>query len=149
MDQTREHLRLLTIFHYVLAGVVAVFSCIPLIHLGFGLFFLLMPEKVMGPAPTPNSLHETHLVGWIFTAVGGFIVVAGWTMALLIFLAGRNLAARRRHTFCFVIAALECLFAPLGTVLGVLTILVLLKPEARLLFGLPPLADSPPAPPAP
>ena len=32
MNQDEEHLRLLSIFHYVCAGLSAFFACIPLIH---------------------------------------------------------------------------------------------------------------------
>ena len=50
-------------------------------------------------------------------------------------LAGRRLAALRSHTFCLVVAGIECFFMPFGTILGVFTILTLLKPEAKRLFG--------------
>jgi len=39
--------------------------------------------------------------------------------------AGRFTARQKHDTFCFVMACVECLFMPLGTVLGVFTILVL------------------------
>jgi hypothetical protein len=32
-----EQLRLLSIFHYVVAGLSALFACIPIIHLALGL----------------------------------------------------------------------------------------------------------------
>ena len=34
-----------------------------------------------------------------------------------------------------VVAALECLAFPLGTVLGVFTLIVLVRPEVKQLFG--------------
>jgi hypothetical protein len=36
-----------------------------------------------------------------------------------------------------VIAAVECIFFPFGTVLGVLTIIVLMRPSIKSLFGVP------------
>ncbi len=50
-------------------------------------------------------------------------------------LAGRKLARRRSWTFCLVVASIECLFMPYGTVLGVFTIIVLLRPTVKELFA--------------
>ncbi len=141
MDQTCEHLRLLSIFHYVVAGIIGLFSLLPLIHVGIGLMFLLAPE-MMHDGKSPADEFGAKFVGTLFTVIGSVAILIGMSIAILIFVAGRKLAARRHHTFCLVIAAVECLFAPLGTVLGVFTILVLMKPEARELFGLPPIPPS-------
>ena len=40
-----EHLKLLSIFHYVVGGMAALFACLPILHLILGLFFILAPEK--------------------------------------------------------------------------------------------------------
>jgi hypothetical protein len=51
--------------------------------------------------------------------------------------AGRSLAARKRYTFCIIVAAISCTFFPLGTALGVFTILVLSRPSVKALFENP------------
>ena len=161
IDQTREHLRLLSIFHYVTGGIGYLFSLIPIIHLSLGLFFLFAPEDFFetgvhpmlptevstevspapdqAPVPTlnPNAIFPARLFGTIFTVVALVIIIAGFTLSTLIVVAGRRLAQHRSHTFCLIIGGIECLFMPFGTVLGVFTIITLLKPEARQLFGLP------------
>ena len=43
MNQDIEHLRLLSIFHYVVAGIGALVSCFPVFHLAFGLVMLFAP----------------------------------------------------------------------------------------------------------
>jgi len=58
----------------------------------------------------------------------------GWTLAVCMLIAGRNLAKRRHHTFCLVVAAISCIFMPFGTILGVLTIIVLMRPSVKGLF---------------
>ena len=55
-------------------------------------------------------------------------------------LAGRYLARRERYTFCLVVAGVECMFMPFGTVLGVFTIIVLSRPSVKDLFGALPAA---------
>lgn len=126
-----EHLRLLTVFHYVLAGLTALFGCFPIIHLTIGI--LALSGAFHGP---PGSSFPDRLFGLIFTIVGAFLILFFWTIAVFIFLAGRNLARRRRYTLCLVAAGIECLFMPLGTALGVFTIIVLLRPSVKLQFGL-------------
>lgn len=88
MNRDEEHLQLLAIFHYVVAGLGA-------------LFFL-----------------------------------AGVTMAICILIAGRSLALRKNYSFAMVIACIECLFIPFGTILGVFTIVVLSRESARELFSI-------------
>jgi hypothetical protein len=132
MNQDLEHLRLLAIFHYVLAGIVALVACVPMIHLAFGLVFLFAPEVFQDPSgggPPPL------LFGLLFTILPGVIILLGWTLALCLFLAGRFLARYRHHTFCLVVAGVGCLFMPLGTVLGVFTIIVLIRPSVEALFA--------------
>ncbi len=38
------------------------------------------------------------------------------------------------YTYCLVVAALECLFMPFGTILGVFTIVVLMRHPLKALF---------------
>lgn len=45
-----EHLRLLSIFHYVLAGITARIACIPFIHVANGAMLILNPDAMNGPA---------------------------------------------------------------------------------------------------
>lgn len=123
-----EHLRLLSIFHYVTAGICAFFSCFPFIHIALGLMFIITPETFDGPNPPPPFL------GWLFVIAGSLFVLAGWTLTILLIVAGRSLKGRKRRLFCLIVAGISCLFMPVGTVLGVFTIIVLCRPTVRALF---------------
>jgi hypothetical protein len=126
MTQDEEHLRLLSIFHHVVAGLAALFALFPVFHLIIGLFFIFAPDKFAGNGEPPPAF-----LGWIFAA---FVLAAG-----------RFLARRKHYKFCLVMAAVECLFMPFGTVLGVFTIIVLVREPVKLLFEVnPPLPSSPP-----
>jgi hypothetical protein len=139
MDKDIEHLRLLTIGHYIAAGITALFACFPLIHLSIGLIFLLNP-----PTGPEGEAFPSQMFGLLFALIGGALVLGGWTVAALIFAAGRSIKARKRHTFCIVVAAISCAFFPLGTVLGVLSILVLSRPAVKAMFQRQPVLDDPP-----
>jgi hypothetical protein len=126
MNQDSEHLKLLSIFHYVVGGMAALFACIPFIH-----FF-------MGLAMTAGWIEDTDpvlpAVGVFLMVFAGIVILVGWTFAVCLIVAGRKLAARKSYTFCLVMAALACMFMPFGTVLGVLTIIVLVRPSVKHLF---------------
>lgn len=127
MSNDGEHLQLLSIFHYILCGITALVACFPLIHLVIGLALLCMPPQAGQQSPPP-------FLGWLFVGVASVLILAGWTLALFMFLAGRAIARRERHFFCVVVAGCECLMMPLGTVLGVFTIIVLMRPSVKMLF---------------
>jgi len=128
MDQDLQHLRLLSIFHYVVAGIMGLFGCFPIIHLLVGILAVsgAMDENGEGP---PEAF------GWIFIGVAVCIMSFMWGIAIAILVAGRKLSARTGHLYCLVVAGLECMFMPIGTVLGVFTIIVLLRPTVQELFG--------------
>lgn len=120
---------MLRIFHYVCAGMAALFGCIPMIHLGLGLLMLLAPQT-FGPA----AQQPPRALGLMFVILGGAFILFGWTFAALLAWTGRNLGRRKHYTFCFVMACIACMFMPFGTVLGVFTIIVLLRPSVKSLF---------------
>jgi hypothetical protein len=121
-EQDIEQLRLLSIFHYVVAGITALFGSLPLVHVAVGVLFVLG-----GDAPPA-------FFGVIMIVFGMVIVLLAWALAAAMAACGRRLAQRRGHTFCTVVAAVECVLVPIGTVLGVFTILVLQRPAVRAAF---------------
>ncbi len=131
MNEDLNHLKLLSIFHYVVGGLTALFSCFPLIHVTIG---LLMISGKLGTADAPEP---PVLVGWIFAVMGGLFVLAGWALAFCMVVAGRKLAQRKSRVFCIVIAGIECMLMPFGTILGVFTLIVLTKASVQQLFEQP------------
>jgi len=130
MNDDLQHLKLLSIFHYVVAGMTALIGCFPLIHLAVGIAFL--SGRI---APQPHHPEEIAFMGWLFTGIAGSMIIVMWSLAVVAFCAGRCLQAHRRRTFCLVVAGLECMLMPFGTVLGVFTIIILLRPSVQQLFS--------------
>ncbi len=133
MNQDAEHLRLLSIFHYVVAGLVALFACFPVCHVVFGLVTAFSPNVLEHiPEAQPEGL---RIIGLFFAIVASVFILFGWAMAFCIFLAGRYLHQCRHYTFCLVMAGIMCMFIPFGTVLGVFTIIVLMRPSVKEMFA--------------
>ena len=62
------------------------------------------------------------------------VVIIGAIVTLVLFEVASSLQNRERRVFCLVVGWLMCSFFPLGTVLGVFTILQLTRPEAESAF---------------
>jgi Ca2+/Na+ antiporter len=105
-----EHLRLLSIFHYVKGGITALFACIPIIHVVLGLVFIFAPQLFGHGKDQPPAF-----LGWLFVILGSFLILLGWTITVLVLIAGRCIGRYKHYTF--VMACVELLSMPFGTVL--------------------------------
>ena len=132
MNRDEEHLQLLAIFHYVVAGLAALFSFFPLLYTTVGAIFIFAARH--GTAKPGEDLPPEFL-GWIFAALGSLLFLIGIAMAICILIGGRSLALRKRYSFALVMSCIECLFIPFGTILGVFTIVVLSRESVRGLFS--------------
>jgi hypothetical protein len=92
---------------------------------------VFLPEKLgeakNGPPPA--------LFGWFFMIFAGTWMVLAWSLAVCLVVAGRSLAQRKRYLFCLVTAGVTAAMCmPFGTVLGVFTIIVLVRPAVKAAF---------------
>jgi hypothetical protein len=128
VNRDEEHLRVLSILYYVWGGLSVVGAC-----------FMGAYAVIGGTVLTAVSQSEREpAAAWagavVFVVMGGlFLLLAA--LAWLTILTGRYLAQRRRYTFCLVMAIVTCLSVPLGTVLGIFTLIVLQRPSVKQLFG--------------
>jgi len=132
MSDDKEHLRLLAIFHYIVGGMVALASCVFIVYLVFGFITVLMGLLVTVAGSANNQ--TSPAAGIPFLVLGAIellipitLMLIGWISAFFIIQAGRCLHKVKSKNFCFVIACMECFVFPLGTALGVFTIIVLNK----------------------
>ena len=128
-EEDGRHLDLLADFHFVVAGIGGLCSLFPLVHVFLGI--AMIQGKFPGSQDPPE---EMRFVGWPLVVIGSLVILFGLSMAGCLVYAGTCLRRRRHHTFCLVMAALACLWVPLGTILGVFTLVVLLKEGVRAEF---------------
>jgi hypothetical protein len=80
-----------------------------------------------------KNSHPNLLAGFS-PLIGSLLFLLGIAIAICILIAGRSLAKHTRYWFAFVVACIECLFIPFGTILGVFTIIVLSRDSVKELF---------------
>jgi hypothetical protein len=124
-----EHIRLLAIFHFILGALAGLCGCLPIFHLAVGIAMVSgsLPQG-QGPPPPPG-------MGWVFIVFAAAGMLYAWALAIGLVSAGFMLQRRRGYLFCLVMAGIACLWMPMGTVLGVFTFIVLLRPSVKELFG--------------
>lgn len=141
MEQARDrdHLTILAIMHYVAAALFGLGALFPIIYLIIGIVI------VNGGLQQPGREAPPPAVGWILIAFSIVAILIGITFSCCVAIAGRKLQLRKNHLFCLIVAGVECLFLPFGTALGIFTIIVLLRPSVKELFGVgAPRQNTPP-----
>ena len=130
VDPTRAapDLQPLPALHYALAVVAFLLGCFPILHVVVGLVLFL------GPAPEAKA-EEQQLAGSLFVGIGLVFVVMAWVAAAATAATGRFISQRRRYTFCLVVSAVNCMFFPFGTALGVYTLIVLNREYVKAEFS--------------
>jgi hypothetical protein len=122
-----EHLRLLSLFYKVSAGMAALYGSFGLFYIAMGLVFTLDPSMSASGGDTVGLI--------MFTIFGLVFLIIGWGTGVLRWLAGVRLSQRRGLLFCQIVAGLSCLEVPYGTAVGVSTFIVLSRPSVRALFS--------------
>lgn len=125
-----EHLRMLPVFYWVLAGIDVLFSLYGWIYILYGALFLYLP--FVAPPDAPDEFPV--FFGWLFIALGAGFVAVALAMAALRIFTGFWIKNRRRRMFVLFTAGLTCLFIPFGTIVGVFTFIVLLRPSVIAMF---------------
>jgi hypothetical protein len=115
-----EHLRLLSLFHYIKGGITVGFSFFGLLYF-VGIVFMM---KVGSRENYRPNNFPTEFFSYLVVIVGvivTFILVFG----ILQLLSAYYMRRGQNRIFSFVIGIIECLEIPYGTILGVVTIIVL------------------------
>jgi hypothetical protein len=141
MNQDLEHLKLISIFHYIVGGLACFCGLLWILYIVSGIILIFASGSMAS-----DDRMGASIGGVVAIVVGVFLFVLFEAYGILCIIAGRKYAKHQGYWFCFVLAVFTCLNFPLGTALGVFTIIVLNRPSVKTLFqGLP--ATGTPIPP--
>lgn len=128
-SRAEQHLAQLAVGYYVMGALTILFSFLFMVHVALGASMVVGALDDTGPSPPPAAL------GWVFLVMGLFAFVFVAAIGGLTVFAGRCIAQRKHLTFIYILAGILCTNMPLGTLLGVLTFVVLTKDDAKALFA--------------
>jgi hypothetical protein len=136
MDNLRkrdsEHLKLLTIFHIVFAGLALLGIAFLFVHHFMMQTIFSNPEfwrGQNGAAPPPRVFFDAFV--WFYVLMGVLLVMA----CAANLLSALFLWRQQHRVFSMVVGGLNCLQIPFGTALGVFTILVLSRDSVQELYA--------------
>lgn len=131
--QDESNLNVLGILFFVYAGLVGIgalalsaFAVLPA---------LLISSAAAGAKGTPGA-PPPILFGGIFAAIFGLIALFLAVKCVVMILAGRALSRRQHYVLVMIGACASLLNLPIGTALGICTILLLQKPAVKVAFGM-------------
>ncbi len=124
-DKEQNYLVSLAIVYYIFASVLALVSLIFAINV---LGFLLTLTKLAAS----GRVADFYVAG-LLTGIAGF--VAAFIGAIMHLAMGNCLRRRRNYGYCWFMGVLQVLNFPIGTVLGVLTLIVLRNKIIRRTYG--------------
>lgn len=121
-----DYLRIISVCYYVLGGLTMLVSLLPLFHVFLGI--MMLSGEINGKQPPPA------FIGVLFILIGVFVICLAAAFGGCLLYTGKCFRERRHYIFCMVMSGLSCSSFPLGTVLGVFSIILLSKPEVRAEF---------------
>ena len=120
---------MLTLCYYVMCGLNAVYSLFPIF------FCVIGAILASGTLGRPGEAAQIRPLGWILLALGTCMFLLSIASALLNFWTARSLRDRRRRVLCMVMAIVNCVSFPWGTLIGICTIIVLERPAVKAMFA--------------
>ena len=127
MDRDKKHLKRLSQIQ-ILYGILNLFVS----YYYYQAIFVLVDGYRKELEKTNPEVQVALLIGF------GFILfLIGIAILFCIILAGQSLALYENYTLCLVVAIAECLIFPIGTIIGVYTIIILRRDSVKKLFSTP------------
>jgi hypothetical protein len=137
-----EQLRVLSVLYFVYGGLACLLCLAGLGVVAGGILAGtagVAAVAAQGQAGWPWTLLGPAIGGTFMLLLGVSIVVVGGVLAAVRILTGFALRRHRQRTLCLVVAVLTAMSLPVGSLLGIATLLVLLRPgvENLFLYGYP------------
>lgn len=123
-----DSLDVLAYFHFAVGALSGMLSLIPAVY-------LFVNQSLVDPAVEASvRVQAADSLRFAMVAFALVALVCGFGIGALLVAAGRCLQLRRRWAFCRAASIVGCLFIPLGTILGAITLGLLTRPEVKAQF---------------
>ncbi|MFK7776700.1 MAG: hypothetical protein QM501_01095 [Gimesia sp.] len=125
MDQDKKHLKRLSQIQ-ILYGILNLFVSY--------YYYQVIFSLVDGYRKELEKTNPEVQVG-LFIGFGFILFLIGIAILFCIILAGQSLAQYENYTLCMSVAIAECLIFPIGTLIGVYTIIILRRDSVKKIFA--------------
>lgn len=130
VNKDEDNLKVLMVCHYVMAGL----SLLALLFLyaHYVVMSKIMKLVASGKTTSPEiNIEEVFgAFSWIYLVGGAYCIIS----AVGNFLSANYIRKRKARVFSLIMSGMNCLQMPLGIVLGIFTIIVLVRDSVVLLY---------------
>ena len=124
-----SQLRWLAVGWFCSGTAIGLFACLPSYHVMMAAAFLMAPRMGADRERRAEFMGEFNGPG----AVGLLLTVI--IVSRLVFYTCQSISTRKNYRFVQIMAILALLIPPIGTGLGIATLLLIRRPEVRKAFG--------------
>ena len=120
-----EHLKLLSLFHYIFGGIILAYAFFIILQFIFLFYFLetFLRNSSFNTFTSNNDFDPLIFKFILYIGIAFFIIML--IGGILEILSGKFIKARKNRTFSYIIAILNLLSIPYGSILGIMTLTVL------------------------
>ena len=120
-----EHLKLLSLFHYIFGGIILAYAFFIILQFIFLFYFLetFLRNSSFNTFTSNNDFDPMIFKFILYIGIAFFIIML--IGGILEILSGKFIKARKNRTFSYIIAILNLLSIPYGSILGIMTLTVL------------------------
>lgn len=133
VHKDNEHLKILSIFYYINAGLSALGIVGVILH-GMMMLFMLTNEQFIEHTDEPHAAEVMQSMSSAFIIFYACFTVLLIANTVINILAARYLSQKKNMGFCQVVAGINCINIPLGTALGIFTFVVLSRYSIKLAY---------------
>ena len=127
-----SHLNSLSICFKFFAALLGCGGFLPLIHITVG--FLLATGSIPMENANQSESGLSLLIGGLFVLVGFLVMAMIFTFSFFSWKCGEWILKREKYVGVTICAAIACTSVPLGTLLGVFTLIVINRPQVKAEF---------------
>ena len=128
-----EHLNLLSIFYYVFGGLSLLGALVFFIYIVV-VYFIFNQIPELEELSNSEAKLAFNIISVVFIILMLLMIIAG----ILFIVSGLNLRKKNNRTLSIVMAVVAMLSFPLGTALGIFTIIVLTRDSVVEMYRLEP-----------
>ncbi len=129
LKKDTDHLRLLAVFHFIFAGLSVLGLGFMVFHYSIMQVIFSRPEIQNAQGGPPPEMIKKILL--IFYSVMAVVLIIGGILNLL---SALFLKSRKNRFYSLIIGGLNCVQVPIGTALGIFTIMVLTRDSVRRMY---------------
>ena len=127
-----DNLTLLSILFYVYSVITGLSA---IMCAGFAILPAVLFESLASSMPRHPGDPPPWFFGTIFLIIFGAASMLLVVKTVIMIVAGRSMGKRSSYVLCMIAACFALLNIPLGTALGIFTIIMLQKPQVKARFG--------------